>query len=139
MLEYRIFNLKLGSYMTVKQFGFLVLSPDLNSPQSSQDEDLQWIPLGEFIGNPNFVIEQFTGVFDRASKKIFEGDLVELYKLSPTNEPNIAEIEPELVIINYIAPKFIFTYAESRYKFIEEMISISSILEVVGNIHQNKL
>lgn len=80
----------------------------------------------------NLVIEQFTGLYDKNGKKIYEGDVVKLHVivLSPDDKIGFIDYSPKYgYCINFGG-----RIARQEYWAANDKHTI----EVIGNIHENK-
>jgi uncharacterized phage protein (TIGR01671 family) len=69
---------------------------------------------------------QFTGLTDKNSKKIFEGDIVRY-------------MNKETMVVSYRneSASFVGTYSAINFNYCASLMSSSLYLEVIGNIHDN--
>lgn len=94
-----------------------------------------FIPKGAaFVEVKQETVGQFTELFDNNGKKIFEGDIVNFYKV--LGHQGI--IEPFEGVVKYGRGYYYVEYINERNQ--EGIWSLSScwLLVVVGNIHDNK-
>ncbi|GAP05093.1 YopX family protein [Fructobacillus tropaeoli] len=81
---------------------------------------------------PEFELEQFTGLYDKNGKEIYEDDIVKLHVviLSPDDKVGFIEYSPKFgYCIN-------FGKAIARQEY--WAASDKHTIEVIGNIHENK-
>ncbi len=83
---------------------------------------------------------QFTGLFDKNGKEIYEGDIVQWGMGGLEREVRIAvvEIDPDIQFRRINGPKdgtdyeFVFQYGRFAYSH-----EIDKVMEVIGNIHES--
>lgn len=108
--------------------------------------DLLYPNIGRFENQNNYVIEQFTGLFDTKGNKIFEGDIikfkrshVELIKTEDgTYEKVMIEDGYDQGVVKYMAPFFAFSVQTDRFESYEPLTTDSKRLEIIGNINFKK-
>lgn len=110
-LKFRVWNEEVKKYMEV----------DLNGKFSTGY-------VGAFDGN---VWEQFTGQYDMNKKEIYEGDIVRMVYDGIENF--------YIVVFDICEFDFKGTNGKENYGKNFEYLSVCEEIEIVGNIHYNKL
>lgn len=78
-------------------------------------------------------VGQFTGLTDKNSKKIFEGDIVQFEKYATEISNNVYAVKYDAEIATFIGVKYSEIYETSFTTFDDD----SEFIEVIGNIHDN--
>jgi uncharacterized phage protein (TIGR01671 family) len=90
-----------------------------------------------FSKDPIFVLEQFTGMFDKKGKEIYEGDIV---TNSRGNYNYFVGFETGSFICYHLSMKDVSTGLHLRWGLLSRSFELGEDfqLEIIGNIHENK-
>jgi uncharacterized phage protein (TIGR01671 family) len=136
--EFRVFSKTTRRYLTPTENPFVVI-------ESTQD--LLYPNAGTFLNNPNYRVEQFTGILDKNKCKIFEGDLVKYKRYHFQVEKNeLGESEKIIVedgfdegVVEYIAPSYRLVIQTDHFYSCEQLSNESKRLEIIGNVNNKKI
>lgn len=129
-IKFRAYDRERKEYLSA---GNIFLS--INSGKNPNDSVLYL----DVLNSPNkyasrFVIEQFTGLFDKNGKEIYEGDIVK----TPLLDPIFGDILSDAfdnAPIEFSNGSFVVSYYNGNHKiYIQDLYDK---IEVIGNIHEN--
>ncbi len=95
----------------------------LASDNTGEIVDIWYEPICDWAGLKDFELMQWTGLFDRNGKEIFEGDICQYY-------PN----DPLLVVWDQKESQFRLKILSRKYS---DYLRFDLDVEVIGNEHQN--
>ena len=104
-IKFRIFNKKIKSYIDIHSSAIMI--DELN--------DL----------NDNLIVEQFTGLYDKNGKKIYEGDILKTYPIISSDKIAYDSFN---VLVKFINSSWIANGILGKRQ--------AEISEVIGNIHE---
>ena len=139
--KFRVWNIKEKRFIHSDYFA-IGLSGEIIQHQICYDEnnengyyDDSW---NEELDVNNYIIQQFTGFLDKEDREIYEGDIVNytVCNLFCGKITYRGVITWDLTDLSYK----IFTYTDYKNNIIDKTLNIShnNIIEVVGNVYQNK-
>lgn len=85
-------------------------------------------PIGDFVDSDTYVLMQYTGLKDKNSVEIYEGDTM---KFTDYDGAALGKVE-------FISYGFMGVIPDKPHDRIWELNSADSEYEVIGNIYQNK-
>lgn len=131
MKGFRVYDKDIGQYVTDELYWLVESNGELKALED-----------GDLIGFPHCVKEDETGLRDKNGKKIFEGDIIEVYTLDTNNARRAVclygefrDEEDEL----YLGWYGHYSGAERTFDFslVQEDKTLMGLAEIIGNIHDN--
>jgi uncharacterized phage protein (TIGR01671 family) len=114
-LKFRVWDTRYNSFLEERWNSISFLTKDGNG----------WRDIGAFLDRQTFIVQQFTGLLDTNSRKIFEGDIIKVSDLGTIQIGQVVFLNGEFGI-----------NTRNRLRFFDAGGFIREI-EIIGNIFEN--
>lgn len=131
---------RVGSLLNIEDTYFIIEDDDFSFDYRDENTHF-WFNAQEQEVEPN-TIGQFTGLYDRNGKEIYEGDIIK-HDILCTVVYDIIGIAEAIGVIEWHQTGFIFKVFENNingtgcYFKSDQQTEIEKTVEVIGNIHDN--
>lgn len=140
-IKVRVWSKALERFLTKDEW-FLDFDGDLYFREYDKDSN-QYKPV--CVPEEYYIVQQFTGLFDKNGKEIFEGDIVKFAKArieTIEEKPKIftsklVELGEDVGEIVYMSFSFCVSFDHKRYDDIEQIGNYPHRFEIIGNILEN--